>query len=215
LKNEASRRICLHAGFLQERVVAARVLSPLRFNRAARAVKWKQPNARDDARVAAALNKRYAEHQLWRPVDGVNAADDSSQSSGPAQPLLFGVEPDSGAMVAGRLLAAHRLAALEVSGFRLLPDSVNRFLRPLFALSRLRLVWLRQPLLPDHCPAAVRALLSRAQEVAGMGAIVVVVLDRKDPAWPVVARYPGITLNVHILSRCSEPIGQDRPWFLD
>jgi GNAT superfamily N-acetyltransferase len=212
--NEASLRTCQRAGFTQHRVLQARALFPPPVVAPGTGLAWRRAQADDLPCLTAALNARYAEHQLWRPCQAEDLTVGATLLAPPPEQILLGLAP-SGELVAGAsVLAYHRLARLRVLGLRFLPGPLNRALRPVLGRAPLRLTLIRRPLLPSDRPAAVRALLRRAQRLAGSGAVTMVILDRADPAWPVVARYPGLTLPLRVVARSEQPIDPARPWCL-
>jgi GNAT superfamily N-acetyltransferase len=210
--NEASLRTCLRAGFTQQRELRARVLFPIPRIWRGDGLAWRRAEADDLHHLAAALNARYAEHQLWRPCSAEDLAGGGTRLEPPPEHTLLGVGPSGEIVAGGSVLAYHRLARLRLLGFRYFPSQLNRALRPLLRRIPLRLALTRRSLLPVERPAAVRAFLQRAQRLSGLGAVVMVILDRNDPAWPLVARYPGLTLPIQMVAQSERTIEPSRPW---
>jgi GNAT superfamily N-acetyltransferase len=213
--NEASLRTCLRAGFTQQRELKARVLAPVPMIWRGDGLAWRRAEADDLPALTAALNARFAHHQLWRPCSAEELAGRGTRLEPPPAQTLLGVGPSGEIVAGGSVLAYYRLARLRMLGFRYFPRQLNRALRPFLRRIPLRLSLIRRPLLPADRPAAVRAFLQRAQRLAGLEALTMVILDRNDPAWPLVARYPGLTLPIQIVARSERTIGVGQPWYLN
>src|SRR5688572_30650048 len=138
------------------------------------------------------------------------------ESFWPAQTQQTFVEigADGKFIAGGTLVALHRLARMRIAGVRFFPGPLNALLRPILRQVPLRLALFRNALLSADSPQAVRRLLHHSVRAAGFGSFVLVVLDRRDPVWSIVARHPGVTLPLSIMARSEEPIDHSRPWSL-
>lgn len=205
------------AGFDQGRELKVRVALPgLSPGRVPTDLTYRPATPEDLPDLAAALNAHHAGHQLWRPLTGGRLAQELAALRHPPADVALGVGPDGQLVCAASALAIGRLAHLRFLGPRLLPPALNAVLAPLFRLVPIRPLLVRRALLPADRPEAVHELLRALHRMHRPEALgLAITLDPLDPAWPVIAHLPGLTVRVHLLVKSDRPVEVVRPWHFD
>jgi ribosomal protein S18 acetylase RimI-like enzyme len=214
--NEPSLRTFRRAGLTQERQLYARLIAPVFAVGQAPGVSWRAADTGDLPSWIAAVDARYANHQLWRPCGRDDLSAEPIAQGEAAGETLLGLAPDGTIISGATAIALNRLARMRLLGVRRLPRVVNRMLGPVFGLLPVRPLLIRRLLLPADTPGATRALfhhLYRHFFPAALG--LVVVLDPLDPAWPTVARLAGTSIGIQIMAGSARRIDTSRPWYLE
>lgn len=212
--NEASRRAFARAGFVPAGELVGR-LAP-RLPLVGRPALGVEPAATANLPVLAdLLNRTHAAHDLWRPLGPVDLGAALRAADHDLADALLGRRADGAPLAAAAPFDLDRVARLRFLGHRRLPEPVNRVLAALARPLRPRVAVLRFRALPRDRPDAGLAVLRAAlRRLPWPGGVLAVPLDRRDPAWPTVARLPAMSTPITVVARSAHPVGATRPLYL-
>jgi len=213
--NSASLLTFGTAGFSRLRDIAVRIIPPVFSPRADRPWTVRPARQADLPVLASALNRAHATHNFWRPCtpESLGAELTGAHHSLTDVPMVQGT---NGAILAsGAVFDLERVADLRLLGHQRLPDRLNRILARLLASLPLRPLVLRYSLLSPERAEASLALLRSVRTLHGSPLSgLVIPMDRRDSAWPLVARPWGLTTSFHVLARSAVPIDESRPSYV-
>lgn len=217
--NDASVAAFARAGLPRVRDVAVRAVLPHRVvPRVPPAWTVRRAATADLPALAAALNEAHSNHDLWRPIDAVELGRQLGAGGHSLADVRVVTDGTGGILAAGAVFSVGRAASVEMLGHRALPAALNRVLAAVASRLRLgdkRVLVLRHRVLLPGEPKAGRVLLHAVQAGGGSGLTTVAVpLDRRDPAWGVVSRLPGVSGRLHVVARGEQPLGVGRPLYL-
>lgn len=210
--NEASLRTFARAGFTRTRDLAICLWLPAWSGPAGEPARTlRRGTARDLPALAEAFNRSHAEHNLWRPVTPERlGAELAVTRHGPDDVLLL-TAAGGDILAAGAVFDLRRVLALRLLGWRGLPGGVNRVLAPLLAGLTPRPLILRQrALTPSHSGAGLSLLRSLGRP-AGPRAILAAPVDRRDPAWPLMAGVARLRRPLHVAVKGAVSLDDRRP----
>jgi ribosomal protein S18 acetylase RimI-like enzyme len=215
--NDASLRTFAEVGFVRLRDLGVRIIPPI-FGppRVDPRLLIRPATGEDLPLLAGVLNRAHAAHNFWRPctTEGLATALMASRHSLDDVVLARGADGDI--LAGGAVFDLRRVVRLRLLGHQGLPDRLNRAFALLLARVPLRPLVLRyRALWPERTNAAL-ALLRSIQRASGSSlSALAIPLDRQDPAWPVIVRPWGMTTQLHVVARSTEPVDESRPMHLD
>jgi L-amino acid N-acyltransferase YncA len=211
--NEASLRTLQHVGFVRLRDLTAKaVFGGLTFPRRFPDISIRSALPEDLPALAEVLNRQYTQHNFWRPRTPEQLHAELEMPLHSLEDTVVAVKPDGTVLGAASALAMHRLARLNLVGFRFLPRQANRLIAPLTELTPMNAVLVRNYACPlDRPEVGARLIQALHRQYLPRSPVAVVTVDPSDPSRRALQGLPGVTGRVHLVVKSDEPIDPSRP----
>lgn len=201
--NVASARTLARAGFDWYRDLAVRTIPRLICGMGTRGrvtggLVVRRGRDGDLDELAAALEAAHLRHQLWRPLDADILRQELVAAGQSLDDLWLALDRAGTIRSAGAAFDVGRVADVRVGGVPGLARAIRPVLAPALARLPIRPLLFTHALLDAATPQLIRRLLRAYQ---GITTTLSIVIDPRDPAWPIVRSLPGLTGHVSVVVR--------------
>jgi ribosomal protein S18 acetylase RimI-like enzyme len=175
-----------------------------------------QPATRADLPALADMfNAAHAAHNFWRPCTPEGLGAELQAARHTLADVTLVRDPGGAILAAAAAFDVSRVARLRLLGLRALPGRLNRALAVVAGRLPLLPVLLRHRALPaDQPDAGLVVLRSIQRQRLKPFSVLATPMDTRDPAWPLVAKRPGLTAWCHVVARSDAPVDRGRPVYV-